>query len=83
MLIELRSILDVNVQTSQFNRRTKDYAQLHLENYVKTDEDWVAGKDILIRTGDQSDFRFSCSPFIYQGMCYLDEVIIKNIYGEE
>ena len=62
---------------------TKDYAQLHLENYVKTDEDWVAGKDILIRTGDQSDFRFSCSPFIYQGMCYLDEVIIKNIYGEE
>lgn len=67
---------------SRVYHESPTFAQIKLENYVKTDEDWKAGKALKLRTGDESDFRFSCSPFIYQGMCYLDEVIIKNIYGD-
>ena len=67
---------------SKVYHESPTFAQIKLENYVKTDEDWKAGKALKMRTGDESDFRFSCSPFIYQGMCYLDEVIIKNIYGD-
>jgi hypothetical protein len=62
--------------------QTPTFAEIRLENYVKSDPDWIAGKKVRMRTGDDSDFRFSCSPFLYQGMCYLDEVIIKSIYGE-
>ncbi len=67
---------------SKVYHETPTFAQIKLENYVKTDEDWKAGKALRMRTGDDADFLFSCSPFIYQGMCYLDEVIIKNIYNQ-
>jgi hypothetical protein len=59
---------------------TKDFAYTSLENYVKNDEDWLAGAELKRRTGDDDDFLFSCSPFLYEGMCFLDDVIIKNIY---
>jgi hypothetical protein len=68
---------------SKVYHETPTFAQIKLENYVKTDEDWKAGKAARLRTGDDSDFLFSCSPFIYQGMCYLDEVIFKNIYNQQ
>jgi hypothetical protein len=68
---------------SKVYHETPTFAQVKLENYVKTDEDWKAGKAVRMRTGDDSDFLFSCSPFIYQGMCYLDEIIFKNIYKEQ
>jgi len=68
---------------SEIFHKTPTFAEIKLENYVKSDPDWIAGKKMRMRTGDESDFRFSCSPLIYQGMCYLDEVIIKTIYGED
>jgi hypothetical protein len=68
---------------SEIYHKTPTFAEINLENYVKSDPDWVAGKKARMRTGDESDFRFSCSPLIYQGMCYLDEIIIKSIYGDE
>lgn len=68
---------------SEIFHKTPTFAEIKLENYVKSDADWIAGKKVRMRTGEESDFRFSCSPLIYQGMCYLDEIIIKSIYGDE
>jgi hypothetical protein len=56
------------------------FAAKSLENYVKSDEDWLASSSLLKRSQIPSDFKFSCSPFLYQGACFLDEVFIKKIF---
>ena len=71
----LSGIMLLCLSLSSFSQEKKE---IKLENYVKSDADWIAGKKVRMRTGDESDFRFSCSPLIYQGMCYLDEIIIKS-----
>lgn len=57
------------------------FASKSLENYVKSDEDWLASSSLLKRSQIPSDFKFSCSPFLYQGACFLDEVFIKRIFN--
>ena len=59
------------------------FATKSLENYVKSDEDWIASCSILNKSNITSDFKFSCSPFLYQGSCFLDEVLIKEIFKSE
>jgi hypothetical protein len=27
------------------------------------------------------DFKLTASPFLYEGMCFLDEVLIPKLYG--
>jgi hypothetical protein len=56
------------------------FATKSLENYVKSDEDWLASSALLKRSQIPSDFKYSCSPFLYQGACFLDEVFIKKIF---
>ena len=75
-LVKNWDIFDYSVIASS----SQNFAQVSLENYVKKDEDWIAGANMKNKTGDEEDFMFSCSPFLYQGMCYLDEVIMKTIY---
>jgi len=59
-----------------------NFADRRLENYVKNDVDWVASNDVYSKTGDPNDFKFSCSPFLYQGMCYLDKVLMNKLFEE-
>jgi hypothetical protein len=59
------------------------FATKSLENYVKSDEDWIASSALLNKSNITSDFKFSCSPFLYQGSCFLDEVLIKKIFKSE
>jgi hypothetical protein len=56
------------------------FATKSLENYVKSDEDWLASSSLMNRSQIPTDFKFSCSPFLYQGACFLDEVFIKKIF---
>lgn len=56
------------------------FATKSLENYVKSDEDWLASSALSNKSNIPSDFKFSCSPFLYQGSCFLDEVIIKKLF---
>jgi len=67
---------------SKIYRKSSNFAHQHLENYVKRDEDWQSAFAARKRSDDDTDFNFSSSPFLFQGMCFLDEVIIKNIYEE-
>lgn len=59
------------------------FATKSLENYVKSDEDWLASSALSNKSNIPSDFKFSCSPFLYQGSCFLDEVIIKKLFVKE
>jgi hypothetical protein len=59
------------------------FASKSLENYVKSDEDWLASSSIMNKSNVLGDFKFSCSPFMYQGACFLDEVIIKKLFEEK
>lgn len=56
------------------------FASKSLENYVKSDEDWLASSSVMSKSQVMGDFKFSCSPFMYQGACFLDEVIIKKLF---
>ncbi|MFM7054765.1 MAG: hypothetical protein ACKOX7_08490, partial [Bacteroidota bacterium] len=59
------------------------FASKSLENYVKSDEDWLASSNVMSKSNVLGDFKFSCSPFMYQGACFLDEVIIKKLFEEK
>ena len=68
---------------SKLNAKANKFVELSLENYVKSDEDWVANNLLRLKTQNESEFRFSSSPFLFQGMCFLDEVLMKVLYSEE
>jgi hypothetical protein len=57
------------------------FALDELENYVKTDEDWQASSILSRRSQLTSDFKFSCSPFLYQSSCFLDKVIMPKLFS--
>jgi len=65
----------------KLNDKANKFVEINLENYVKSDEDWVANNLLRTRTKNEAEFRFSSSPFLFQGMCFLDEVLMKSIYG--
>jgi hypothetical protein len=46
---------------------------------VKKDEDWIANSHQRFET-DEDGFKHTASPFLYQGMCFLDEVLIPKLY---
>jgi hypothetical protein len=75
-LVREEGIIDHTVISEQ----SKEFLRDHLENYVKTDEDWLANASRYQRTLEDEDFKFSGSPFLFQGACYLDRIIIPNIY---
>jgi hypothetical protein len=58
------------------------FATKSLENYVKSDEDWLASSALSNKSNVPGDFKFSCSPFLYQSSCFLDEVIIKSLFSK-
>ena len=58
------------------------FAERKLENYVKKDEDWIANSHQRFET-DEDGFKHTASPFLYQGMCFLDEVLIPKLYPEK
>ena len=66
---------------SILNQQRISFATKSLENYVKSDEDWLAASSLSNKTLAPGDFKFSCSPFLYQGACFLDEVIIKKLFN--
>jgi len=66
----------------KLNNRANKFVEIYLENYVKSDEDWIANNMLRLRTQNESEFRFSSSPFLFQGMCFLDEVLMNVIYSE-
>ena len=55
------------------------FAERKLENYVKKDEDWIANSHQRFET-DEDGFKHTASPFLYQGMCFLDEILIPKLY---
>jgi len=57
------------------------FALDELENYVKTDEDWQASSILSRRSQISSDFKFSCSPFLYQSSCFLDKVMMPKLFN--
>ena len=67
-----------------------DYTILHkerysfaadkLENYIKTDEDWQASSVLSRKSQLTEDFKFSCSPFLYQASCFLDEIVMPKLF---
>lgn len=71
------------VEHSLIMKDSEDFMINHLENYVKTDEDWLASANQYQSSKDEEDFKFSGSPFLFQGACYLDRIIIPNIYKEK
>jgi hypothetical protein len=66
---------------SILNQQRISFATKSLENYVKSDEDWLAASSLSNKSNTPGDFKFSCSPFLYQGACFLDEVIIKKLFN--
>jgi len=68
---------------SKLTAKANKFVELNLENYVKSDEDWVANNRLRLITQNESEFRFSSSPFLFQGMCFLDEVLMKVLYSED
>jgi hypothetical protein len=68
---------------SKLAEKANKFVEINLENYVKSDEDWVANNQIRQKTKNDSDFRFSSSPFLFEGMCFLDEVLMKSLYVKE
>jgi len=58
------------------------FAERKLENYVKRDDDWIANSHQKFET-DEDGFKHTASPFLYQGMCFLDEVLIPNLYKKD
>ena len=67
---------------SKIKKELPKFAERKLENYVKTDQDWIANKK-LVDNGDLEDFKLTASPFLYEGMCFLDEVLIPKLYNTE
>lgn len=68
---------------SRIINKANKFVEVNLENYVKSDEDWVANNMLRLKTQNDSEFRFSSSPFLFEGMCFLDEVLMKVIYEEQ
>ena len=68
------------VDHSFMRKESEEFLKNHLENYVKTDEDWLANASQYQTSLDEEDFKFSGSPFLFQGACYLDRIIIPNVY---
>jgi hypothetical protein len=68
------------VDHSFIRNESESFINSHLEYYVKNDEDWLANASLFTNTKDEEDFKFSGSPFLFQGACYLDKIIIPNIY---
>ncbi len=66
----------------KLNSKANKFVEIYLENYVKSDEDWVANNMLRMRTKNDSEFRFSSSPFLFQGMCFLDEVLMSVLYRD-
>lgn len=56
------------------------FALDELENYVKTDEDWQASSLLSRKSQITADFKFSCSPFLYQASCFLDKVVMPKLF---
>jgi hypothetical protein len=68
---------------SKLSSKASKFVEINLENYVKSDEDWVANNMLRLKTQNDSEFRFSSSPFLFQGMCFLDEVLMKVLYTDD
>ena len=66
--------------TSKIQKEISKFAERKLENYVKTDEAWISNKQTANKN-ELSDFKLTASPFLYEGMCFLDEVLIPKLYG--
>ena len=65
---------------SKIKKEISKFAERKLENYVKTDEAWIANK-MTANKMELKDFKLTASPFLYEGMCFLDEVLIPKLYG--
>ena len=66
--------------TSKIKKEISKFAERKLENYVKTDEAWISNKQTANKN-ELSDFKLTASPFLYEGMCFLDEILIPKLYG--
>jgi hypothetical protein len=65
---------------SKIKKEISKFAERKLENYVKTDEAWISNK-MTANKMELKDFKLTASPFLYEGMCFLDEVLIPKLYG--
>ena len=65
---------------SKIKKEISKFAERKLENYVKTDEAWISNK-MTANKMELTDFKLTASPFLYEGMCFLDEVLIPKLYG--
>lgn len=74
--VRIEGIIDSTVIVQNADNFVENY----LENYVKSDEDYLASSRINEHSDEIEDFSFSASPFLLQGACFLDKVLIPNIY---
>ena len=74
-------VRDWNVfDTSVIKSEISNFAERKLENYVKTDAAWIDHK-MTANKLELKDFKLTASPFLYEGMCFLDEVLIPKLYS--
>ena len=74
-------VRDWNVfDTSVIKSEISSFAERKLENYVKTDAAWIDHK-MTANKLELKDFKLTASPFLYEGMCFLDEVLIPKLYS--
>lgn len=74
--VRIEGIIDSTVLV----KNAESFVENYLENYVKSDEDYLASSRINEHSDEIEDFSFSASPFLLQGACFLDKVLIPNIY---